>query len=523
MLDYLIRGGTVCDGQNEQSYIADVGISGDRIAGIGSFPDAVAKFIIDASGKYVLPGMIDVHSHSDIWLFDNPDREEAITQGITTEIVGPCGIGVFPLTGDGNNYLKTVRAIIGDSIRSFTSCGEYLSSLPKTSLNVAAHVSHSPLRGEAMGYADVIPTQDNQKKLLYLTRMAFEEGACALSTGLAYFPAAYGSTDEVASLCKVAKEFDAPVCIHQRTALRKPDPSFSSKEEVLEFARRSGARLQYSHFRTTPSTAGKVEELLEPIYRGLSEGLSITADFYPFPIGAGYTAVILPMWAMENGIKHTLAILSDPKIRPELVKEVLRNNPMLKNGVVIHAPKHPGYIGRTYEDIADERGQDVTNMLLDMLLEEELDVGYQLIRNFRSEDLIHQEKDFVALLEKPFYMLGSDSLPGQMHRHPRSSGAFAKMLRLAFKYDMNMATFAKHVSSNPAGLFGLAKRGSLQKGYYADLIVVDGGNVTESATFENPWGLSKGVEKVFVNGTLTCDNGKLTGSLAGRALYRGKE
>ena len=365
-------------------------------------------------------------------------------------------------------------------------------------------------------------TQESRRKLLDLARQAFEEGACALSTGLAYFPAAYSDTDEVAALCRVAKEFDAPVCVHQRTALRQPDPAFSPKEEVLEFARRSEARVQFSHFRTSPSTARKIEELLEPINRGRAEGLNLTADFYPYPIGAGYTAVILPMWAMENGLARTLEILRDQRMRPALVEAVLHNNPTLENGVVVHAPKHPGYIGRTYSDIAEMRGQDVANMLLDLLLEEELDVGYQLVRSFREEDLALLEGDFIRLLEKPFYMLGSDSLPGQMHRHPRSGGAFTKMLRLALKYGMNPATFANRVSTNPAMMFGLAKRGRLTEGYYADVIVVNGDEVTETATFDHPWGLSRGIDQVFVNGVLTCANGELTGALAGRSLYRGR-
>ena len=523
MLDCVIWGGMICDGSGRPPYPADVGIRGDRIECVGTLRDVKARKTVDAAGLYVLPGMIDVHCHSDVWLLKHPDRMDAVSQGITTEIVGPCGIGVFPLTGENRQYPRQVRAIIGDEVHAFSSCDEYLNSLPATALNVAAHVSHSPLRAEAAGFGDQPLTEESRKKLIDLTSRAFEEGACALSTGLAYFPAAFGDTDEVALLGKVASRFDAPVTVHQRTALRAPDPAFDPREEVLEFARRSGARLHYSHYRTTPKTAGETDALLAPIRRGRAEGLRITADFYPYPVGAGYTAVILPMWAMDGGMERAMEALSSPRLRDRLLKDVVRNNPRLSDGVVVHAPRHPGYLGRTYEDIARERGQDIPHMLLDLLREEELNVGYQISHDFSPEALEQQEKDFITLLREPYYMLGSDSLPGQALTHPRSYGAFAKMLRLAGKYGLDWGLVAQRVSAAPAELFGLKNRGKLEKGYYADLFLLDAEKIRDNAAFEDPFHFAEGIRSVFVNGRSVYENGQMTGCRPGRPLRRGQD
>lgn len=519
MLDLLIRNGTVYDGVREEGRITSIGIMGDRIVSTELPEDTPAARTIDATGKTVIPGMIDVHAHTDMWSINHPDCIEAISQGITTQIIGPCGIGVFPLLPRDVDYLKSVEAIIGENARCYSGCAEYLNAIPDTTVNIAAQVSHSALRMAVAGHQDRKLTADEQARMEELTEEAFAEGACGLTTGLAYYPAAFGDTREFIGLCKVAARYDAPVCIHQRTALREPDPAFDPKEEVLDFARGSGAHLQYSHYRTGLKNAGKVRELLEPILRGRAEGLNITADFYPYPIGAGYSAVVLPMWAMDGGLRHTLERLSDPEIRKKIVAEI-SGAPSMLRGVVTHAPLHPEYVGRTYEEIAELRHQHVADMLVELLLEEKLNVGYQLERNFPEPVLAQLDRDFCQLIREPYYMMGTDMLPGQMLVHPRTYGAFTRMLRLVIQNKVGIGLFANRVSYQPAEWFGLRDRGSVREGCYADLCILDERTLSDQATIDDPARLSTGIEQVIVNGACVYAAGRLTGVRSGRALRR---
>ncbi len=522
MLDLVIKGGRICDGSGEASRAADIGIRGERIACIGDLSGAEAAEVIDAAGRYVLPGFIDVHSHIDMQPFNAPERKAPLLQGVTTEIGGACGIGVFPLR-EKQEYLPLMRAILGDTVRAFPSCGAYREALPPTGTNIAVQAAHSPPRTTAVGMGDRVPDAAQRDRLLGLAREAFEEGACSLSTGLAYFPAAYGDTDEVADLAKVAAAFGAPVSVHQRTTFRSPQPDFDSREDVLEFARRSGAAVSYSHYRTKPSTAGQTEPLLSYIRRGLAEGLSVTADLYPYPVGASLAAVILPMWAMDGGYSRILERLRDPACRDRLLRDVIAENPRLSDGVVIHAPRHPSYLGRCYDDLAAERGQTVAEMLLDLLVEEELDLAYRTDTDFASEAEKQQEKDCVTLLSEPFFMVGSDTLPEHAFPHPRCWGAFARMLRLCVKYGMGMETFANRAAGLPAEVYGIRHRGFLREGYYADLCLFDPNRVTEHSDFSHPFLQAEGMDLVLVNGCATVRDGALTGARSGRALRRGQD
>ena len=522
MLDKVLLNGKIHDGSGSPPYAADIGIKGDRIACIGHLKDAPAAEKTDIRGKNVLPGMIDVHTHTDIQFINAPDRSEALLQGITTEVTGACGIGVFPLTDGAGEYLPTMRAILGDEIHAYKSCAAYFDAVPASGTNIAVQVSHSPLRMEAAGCADRPLTGKETERMRALAQEAFEEGACGMSTGLSYYPAAFGGTDEAAALCGVAAEFDAPVSVHQRSVFRTPYPGFDPREEVLEFARRSGARLQYSHYRTTPETVGRTDELLEPIRRGLKEGLRITADFYPYPVGAGYTAVMLPMWVMADGFGESMRKLKDPANKERILRAIRDDDQGLIDSVVTHCPNTPEFLGLSYRQISDETGMSVPEVIFRLLTDNDLDVGYRKNTDFDPGIMQRQELDFITCLREPYYMLGSDTLPGQMKPHPRCYGAFARMLRLSEKHGLDLALFADRVCRLPAGLLGIRDRGVIREGAYADLCVFAPGRVAERSTFDDPRQTAVGMDLVLVNGQTAVRDGKATGIRAGKKLRRGK-
>lgn len=518
MFDLLIAGGTVYDGRGGPPVRADVAVERDRIAAVGSLCDCEAKERVDASGMAVTPGFVDVHTHSDWILMRKPERTEALCQGVTTEIAGACGIGLFPLSD--SSYGKVMAGIFGSIPSRFPSCSAYLDALPAIGVNAAVHLAHSPLRCALRGFRDLpLPLKEAQE----LARREFEGGACALSTGLAYYPASFGDTEEVAALCRVAAEFDAPVCVHQRTALREGCPPFDPREEVLEFARRSGVRVHFSHYRTGPKTAGALDALLEPIERGIAEGLRVTADFYPYPVGAGYAAVNLPMPVMEGGFPDIMARLRDPVWKRRILDGwKLHPERLLTDCVVLHAPKHPGYLNRSYREIARQRGQGIPEMLLDLLAEEELQLAFRPETEFQFDLPEALERDFAALMCKPYYMFGSDTLPGHAFPHPRSCGAFARLLRLAFRNGVALADFVRNASARPCALFGLRGRGVIAENNFADLCVFRHEEIVDTATFAEPCRKASGMKLVVVNGKIAVKNGSLTGVLAGRPLRRGQ-
>ena len=515
LFDLVISGGRICDGSGGKPVIADLGIVGKKISAIGDLAGAEARERFDASGLTVMPGFIDVHTHSDMIVFRDPDRAAPLCQGITTEITGACGLGLFPLPDD--RWCEIMTGIYGGKAPAFRSCAEYLAALPAASVNIAVQLAHSPLRYMLCGMEKrPLPVQE----AAVLIREAFEEGACGFSTGLAYFPAAFDDTETVAQLCRVVHEFGAPLSIHQRTAFPDDPGDFDPKEEVLEFARRSGIAVQYSHYRTTPATAGQTRTILEYIERGRAEGLDVTADFYPYPVGAGYAAVNLPFGVMNGTLPEILTEIRKPAVYAAILEKWRSDPKFARKCVLLHAPKHPEYIGKTYAELADLEKKDIPQFLLDLLISEKLEAAYRLETGFPQESLDKLELDFLELLKQPWYMLGSDTLPGHKLVHPRSFGAFARMLAIAVRHRFPLETFANRAAGLPAERFQLAGRGFIRKNYFADLCVFDPQEVRDPAEFEHPDRYAVGMKLVTVNGKIALKNGKTTGCRNGMPLRR---
>lgn len=515
MFDLIISGGRICDGSGEKPFIADIGIAGKKIAAVGDLSGAEAKEQFDASGLTVMPGFIDVHTHSDMIVFRDPDRAAPLCQGITTEITGACGLGLFPLPDD--RWCEIMTGIYGGKAPSFRSCGEYLAALPATGVNIAVQLAHSPLRFMLCGMEDrPLPMQEATA----LVREAFQEGACGFSTGLAYYPAAFDDTDVIARLCRIVHEFGAPLSVHQRTALRSGMKNFDPREEVLDFARKSGVSVQFSHYRTTPGTAGQPHSILSYIERGRAEGLDVSADFYPYPVGAGYAAVNLPMSVMNRTLPEILKEISKGSVYDAILEQWRSDPKFPRKCVLLHAPKHPEYIGKTYAELADAENKDIPQFLLDLLISEKLEAAFRLECDFSKEIIDQLELDFLELLKKPWYMLGSDTLPGHQLVHPRSFGAFARMLAIAVRHSFPLETFAARAAALPAVKYQLEGRGFIREDYYADLCVFRPDEVRDTADFEHPGSPALGMRLVTVNGKIALKNGKTTDCRNGIPLRR---
>ncbi len=525
MYEVLIQGATVYDGTGNPGRVADVGVEGGYIVAVGVLDTAGAREVIDARGLVLMPGFIDTHCHEDVYLLHNRQHVMSLSQGVTTLITGPDGLSYAPLSRhnlvDYSRYLQGLNGPLDEGLADFTTVAGYLKKFDRTGPNACVQVPHGALRLETVGFHDV-PLRgyflDRAKDLM---RQGFAEGAVGFSTGLSYYPCSYADTEELVELCKVAAEWDAPFSIHLRTVYR--GERFDPVAEAIEIARRSGCRLHFSHYRTGPHNVGQVEAVCAPIEAALAEGIRVTVEMYPFHTGSGYGVYFMPPWAVEGGWQAACDRLHHAASRQQIIDWMRAHMRFADDDTFTHLPRNPQYIGRGFGVVARERGQDIPQMLCELLAEENLEVGYR--GGDIDDPALHEalHRDFAKLLSKPYYMVGSDGIACHAFPHPRAYGAFAKFLRIARENGLPWETFANRTSYLPAKTFGLKDRGEIAPGKLADIVVLDGATARENATFANPIQLPTGIEYVLVNGKVALRGGRVNGVLAGHGVAYSRE
>ncbi len=523
MYDLIVRNATIYDGNEGAPYIADIGIKGAMIAAIGALETAEAIDIIDAKHRAVMPGFIDTHCHSDMTLLFDRQHANGIAQGITTELLGQDGLSYAPLSRDNlqayAKYLSGLNGYYPEIPLDFNSVDSYLDKFhKKVAPNVAYQVPHGTIRLEALGFHDQPLTGYALDKAKDLMRQSFEEGAVAFSTGLSYYPCSYSDTKEMIELCRVCAEYDVPFVTHTRSVFR--GEPFDPNLEAIHIAEEAGCRLHFSHFRTVPENCGKTEELLAPMEAAIARGVKLTLETYPYYSGSGYAVIFLPPWAVEGGHEATLNRLADPTLREKICRG-MRENTVSTTGTFTNLNKNEEYIGMDFEEVAKLRGKSTEDMMCDILLEEGLDVGFYTNPTPEEEKRKQMDRDFIELLKKPYYMVCSDGIPHGLRPHPRAFGSFPKFLRLAREQGVSYATMANRMAKNPAVTFQLKNRGSIEVGNFADLVIVDENQVTDTATYRDSRRAPKGIPYVIVNGRIAVYEEKVTGVFAGHAIRRG--
>jgi N-acyl-D-amino-acid deacylase len=525
MFDVLITGGTVVDGTGSPGFRADVGITGEKIAAIGNLSAESARRVIDATGLTVSPGFIDSHAHSDGVLLWDPQHANGLRQGVTTEILGQDGLSYAPLSAE--NYRMNRRYLAGilgeppedldmSSVAAFRSHYH-----KKVSINTAYCIAHGAIRIETVGFRDAPLTGDALEKAKRLIREGMEQGAVGLATGMSYMPNAYSDTAELIELCKVVAEYGGVYVTHLRDM--NPERGFGGGgvPEALEIGRRSGVKVHFSHYRTAANNAGRVAERMEMIDKAKAEGVDCTLELYPYPTGSTFPASFFGGDIHDGGPDAMMARLRDPAMRKQLIQYLDdASHRSLNDAVLTHLGKNKHLEGMALPDIARDRGVSMGTALLDLLIEEDLQVGYRGAPPDSVAIWQQVSRDCMEFLSRPDYMVGSDSIPIGSYPHPRAYGCFPRFLgRLRRAYPLiSLEQTVQRMTENPARRFGLQGRGVLKKGNFADIVVFDPERIIDNATYDDPVQFPTGIPHVVVNGQVAVDHERCTGVLAGQAV-----
>lgn len=526
--DIVIRGGTVVDGTGRPGFTADIGIERQRITAVGELPKSTSEQaqVIDAKGLHVSPGFIDVHSHADVALLKDGQHASGIRQGVTTEIIAPDGLTLAPLSAKNLRmygwYLSGILGQPPDDLDMSSIEASKANYHRKTSCNVATFAGHGPIRLEAAGMQDVPLAGTKLETAKRLLSESLEQGAVGFSTGLSYYPQSWSDTDELSTLMKVSKEFDRPMSIHLRN--HNTDRAFGGGGvvEAIEVAKRTGTKLHFEHYRTSADSAGKVASIMDPIDRAKDEGVDITLETYPYPVGSSFPQMFFPSYFHEGGPKNMLKILGDESLRQDLISRMNEVSDTSTAGNVwtyIGSVRNKHLEGMQFSDVAHEWGISVEEMMCRVMLEESLACGMRVAPPGSVRLWRQVEEDVMQLMARPDYMVGSDSIPNGGMPHPRAHGCFVRMLgRLRRRHNYPVEQIVQRMTQNPAERFELTDRGVIANGKFADLVIFDQQHVNDRSSFEDPNVQPEGVPWVLVNGQIAVQNENVTGVLAGEAI-----
>lgn len=522
--DLLIKNGTVIDGLSDQPFKADVGVLGDRIQAIGDLGAAQARKIIDAAGKTLTPGFIDIHAHSDATeVLLNPKAESKIRQGVTLEVTGNCGGSSFPYRKEISEQEKRFQEKYGLE-RDWVDLAGYLARVQKTGLafNYITLVGQGTVREYVMNEERRKPTPAELELMQKLVAEAMEQGAFGISTGLEYTPSGFASAEEVIELCRVAAKYGGFYATHVRS---EDNFVIEAIAEAIYIAETAGLPLQISHFKSCGTINWwKMPTLFELIETAAKRGVPVTADRYPYTAYNTGLSVNFPQSALAGGNKAFVKLLQDPVERAKMrdsFMEKLEGTPW-ENLLLtdLDEEENKRFIGKTVQQAAAELGQDPYEFTCDLLVKEKGNVGY--IGFGMSEEQTEE------ILKHPQVMLCSDGSAlapygplSQGKPHPRNYGTFPRFLAVYVreKKSLTLPQAVKKMTSMPAAKLGLKDRGTLKQGNCADIVVFDANTIADKATYTEPEQYPAGIDYVIVNGQVVVDHDQHTGVLPGKILY----
>ena len=570
-----IANGLVVDGSGRPAFEGDVLVDGDRIAevvprGAGA-PTAAAGSggdveTVDASGCLVTPGFVDAHAHSDAYLVIEPDAPSKVSQGVTTEVNGQCGGSAAPRFGEAR-LSGDWAAVLGDRL-TWRSFAEYRETLEAAgpAVNVVQFVGHNTLRASSVGYAGRAATPDELARMRRLLEESLDAGAWGLTTGLIYQPGKYSTPDEVESLASVAASRGGLYATHMRS---EGDAILEAIDEVVALARRTGIRAEISHLKTSGRRNwGKIDDVLSKVESGMAEGVLLGSDRYPYCAAGTDLDVLLPDWAQEGAAPAECRRLADPALRARIAAEIDASGRDWSTVMIggTWAEETKPLSGKTIREIIESSN----NRIIEWSSERMCDV--RDFRGVRDESLKSPtplpsltspealtsssplapgslicsilsldgcktgafffgmcEENLDRILSRPWVVPGSDAsirAPwgplGADHPHPRAYATMPEFYRKLRALGVSREEAVARMTSVPARRFGIAGRGVLERGAFADVVVWKEAEFASRATYADPHRFSDGVKLTMVNGVVPYAGGSFTGRRGGRFLERSR-
>lgn len=532
--DILIVRGHIVDGTGSPWYSGDVGIRDGRIAAIGSLAGAPAKRTIDARGKVVAPGFIDMLGQSELTMLVDPRLPSKIYQGVTTEI-----------TGEGDSAAPLDEAMIAADraayehyhiVPDWRTLREYFARLQHQGMgiNLASYVGATSVRRMVLGDADVQPTDAQLKRMQVLVQDAMRDGAMGLSSALEYAPAPYAKTDELVALARAAALAGGIYATHMRS---EGDQVLEAIDEAAQIGRQAQLPVEIWHLKVAgKANWGKMPQVIAHIDQLRASGVDISANTYAYTAWFNTFSAFVPPWAHDGGDAKLVERLKDPTMRARIRKDMLNSGvdsagetwdnewqeirgPEDVQIAVVQSAELLPLQGKRLSDVAAIWKEDPIDALCDLLIR---DQAFTEVAVFGMS-----EPDVLLALKQPWVSVDNDSsgtspdgVLSREHPHPRAYGTFPRILRKYVREEkqLSLADAIRKFTALPAQRLRLSDRGVLKQGLWADVVVFDADTIRDRATYENPNQLSDGMQSVLVNGVLVIDGGKMTGALPGKVL-----
>jgi len=486
MADLIIRNAAVLDGTGAAAFDADVAVTGDRITAVGTVTESAATEI-DAAGRVLAPGFVDVHTHDDGALLRHPGMEFKLSQGCTSLVIGNCGFSAVPaLPGE-----RDVSGLIGVT-PSWTDLDGFRSAVAEAdpTVNAMALVGHNTTRAMVMGNERREPTDAELDEMRTHVQAAMAQGACGFSTGLVYEPGRYCRTDEIVELARESAEAGGIYATHMRN---EGDHLLDAVDEAIHIGVTAGLPVQISHHKSAGKRNwGRIGQSLAKVDAANASGADITLDVYPYTAGSGPMAQYFNLNAIDPELAEVIRFASCPAFRE--------------------------YEGRMAVDVAAELGIPVTQLIHDVITAPEGDRTVCI--QFIIDDVDVQEN-----LRHPLMMVGSDGIPDLRGQpHPRLFGTFPKVLGHYVRElgVIELAEAVRRMTSLSCDRFGFVDRGRIAEGQFADLVLFDPATVIDTATYDDPKQEAVGIDLVVVNGRIALRDGVHTGVGGGRLLHFGR-
>jgi len=529
MSSFLIRGALTIDGSGGEPFRGNIAVENGLITEVSPAIKGGEKAVIEADGLVAAPGFIDIHSHTDLTIFKHPLAESKVLQGVTTEVIGNCGIGAFPVNDERRavllDYLRMHDFHLPSDGLGWNDFSQYADQLDHIglALNLAPLAAHGALRIAILGAEDRIPSNDELERMKNLLTDSLEQGAWGLSTGLIYPPGSYAKTEELVALAKIVARYGVLYTSHIRG---EGATLMQALDEAILIGKKSGARVEVSHLKAIgKDNWGRGKQVLLELEKARRNGVDIAADQYPYEATSTSLTALIPSWAHAGGVSELLKRLASPETAERVKAEMLRemNQRGGPNRIVIAeigCVKNMNLSGKNVSQIAELWHCTPETAVMRLLLEERAAVG--AVYFSLSID------DVATILSSDQVSIGSDGMGMKAEEdfgkltHPRSYGTFPRILGVYARErgTLSLAKAIHKMTGLVASRVGLRNRGLIKPGFIADLVLFDPLTIQDRSTFDHPHQYATGVVYTWVDGCATVREGIITGNTPGRVLRK---